>query len=222
MYCMAAPAIAGAFFCVRLRNTACPARVLVTTNNEGAIMFATLFIGLLLIQQTGSPLLIDDFEDSDATSALQTRWSFISDRVMGGVSEGTARIVSVDGRKALLLAGTVSLENNGGFIQAATALSQRSWFDASRNNGVSLTVKGNGGTYFVHIRTTQNRLPWQYFQTSFTATGEWTTILIPFGQFIPENGRQPLDKSRIKRIAVVAAKENMRAELYVDEISLYE
>ena len=48
----------------------------------------------------------------------------ISDRVMGGISQGTMRREAVDGRPALRIEGDVSLENNGGFLQIALDLAR--------------------------------------------------------------------------------------------------
>ena len=48
---------------------------------------------------------------------LTPNWEFVSDTVMGGVSEGSVAEEIVGGCDATVLRGTVSLENNGGFIQ---------------------------------------------------------------------------------------------------------
>ncbi len=50
------------------------------------------------------------------------RWYFFSDAVMGGVSRGDVIVKEVCGRQAVEMRGTVSLENNGGFIQIAMDL----------------------------------------------------------------------------------------------------
>jgi hypothetical protein len=60
------------------------------------------------------------------------RWYFFSDAVMGGVSRGEVSLrPEVCGRKAVEMRGTVSLENNGGFIQIALDLN---------GTGISLSV----------------------------------------------------------------------------------
>ena len=50
---------------------------------------------------------------------LIPNWEFVSDTVMGGVSKGSVADEIVGGCDATVLRGTVSLENNGGFIQMA-------------------------------------------------------------------------------------------------------
>ena len=53
--------------------------------------------------------MIDDFtKDSDK------RWEFFTDQVMGGVSEGTASILSDNNGSYVRLEGSVSTANNGG------------------------------------------------------------------------------------------------------------
>ena len=44
-------------------------------------------------------------------------WEYISDNVMGGVSEGKAEILDQDNNYFLRLSGNVSTKNNGGLIQ---------------------------------------------------------------------------------------------------------
>jgi len=56
----------------------------------------------------------------------ETRWRYIADGVMGGVSQGRAEITQ-DG---LRLSGVVSTDNNGGFIQVRHMLQQALSADA--------------------------------------------------------------------------------------------
>ena len=64
-------------------------------------------------------IMIDNFE---ATSNVN--WDYLSDQVMGGVSEGSASlgIDSDSGNTYVQMTGDVSTENNGGFIQARRSL----------------------------------------------------------------------------------------------------
>ena len=90
-------------------------------------------------------------------------WEYISDNVMGGVSEGKAEILDQDNNYFLRLAGNVSTKNNGGFIQV------RSSKDIHKDNftGIKLKVKGKPSEYYVHIRTNFLLLPWQFTQENF-------------------------------------------------------
>ena len=47
----------------------------------------------------------------------QEKWEFISDQVMGGVSDGKVEYFKEDDKSYARMTGIVSLENNGGFIQ---------------------------------------------------------------------------------------------------------
>ncbi|KAL3799974.1 hypothetical protein HJC23_007447 [Cyclotella cryptica] len=77
-----------------------------------------------------------------------SQWLGITDRVMGGVSSGSLSRETIDGRVANVLRGTVSLENNGGFVQMATDLaldpSVDMFVDASEFDGVELEIYCEG------------------------------------------------------------------------------
>jgi len=169
-----------------------------------------------------STLIIDDFSRTSGLSALGTQWRGFTDRVMGGVSTAVSGIETVGGRRALRLVGEVSLENNGGFVQVALPLSaDGSPLNARAYAGIRLTVRGNGETYHVHIRTTSTLLPWQYYQAEFAAGPAWTTVELPFDLFAAEALEAGLDSSKLTRIAVVASKKPFRADIAVSKIEFY-
>jgi hypothetical protein len=121
------------------------------------------------------------------------------------------------------MTGNVSLENNGGFIQVRLPLVlDRRPFDATEYEGLSLKVRGNGRKYYIHMRTTNTRQPWAYFYQEFETTEAWTTIEIPFDSFKGENTRwEKMQTDRLASLAIVAAKEEMYADIEVAEISFY-
>ena len=167
-------------------------------------------------------MLIDDFSRTDLVSALGTEWRGVSDRVMGGVSLESVSRTSADGRAALHLQGDVRLENNGGFIQAALDLaSGDSTLNASAYRGIRLMVRGNGETYSVHLRTTDNTRPWQSYRADFTAVDEWQSIDLPFADFMPYRLDAPLDTARLRRLGLVAIGRAFSADLMVSSITLY-
>lgn len=55
-------------------------------------------------------------------TALELEWELVTDRVMGGVSNGRIEQTVINGRTAIRMTGRVSLDNNGGFIQIAADL----------------------------------------------------------------------------------------------------
>ncbi len=151
---------------------------------------------------------------ADATPVAQHQWAYVSDRVMGGVSDGTARMV--DG--GLHLSGTVSTANNGGFIQVRTTAPAGGLTGA----GIGLTVKGNGETYFVHLRTRDSRRPWQYHRAAFTAPADWTDIRLPWDAFSPsQTGMTPFDPTRVVSIGLVAYGADFEADLWIANVGTF-
>jgi len=145
-------------------------------------------------------------------------WVYFADTVMGGVSQGQGGYDQ--SLNALRLNGTVSTDNNGGFIQIRADLSDTL---ASEAKGIKLTVKGNGETYYIHLRNRSARLPWQYYSASFKAPKTWTTIQIPYGAFERSSSfmSKTYDPKSTKSLGIVAFGKNYKADLFVKEISTY-
>jgi len=141
---------------------------------------------------------------------------------MGGVSDATLSLETIEGRRCLRLRGRVSLENNGGFIQVALPLAQDGRpLDASEFKGVRAWVRGNGETYHIHLRTAQTGLPWQYFWAAIDSTAGWRPVDLPFDGFKPENLQAKLDARGLERIAVVAIGEEFEADVAVSRLEFY-
>jgi len=121
---------------------------------------------------------------------------------------------------ALHLQGNVSTANNGGFIQIRTELNEGVW---SNFTGISLKVKGNGATYFVHLRNGASILPWQYYSAEFAANKDWTSIDIPFSAFKLSSSFMPksYNPSSTKTVGFVAFGKNYKADLWVSDVSFY-
>jgi peptide methionine sulfoxide reductase msrA/msrB len=199
------------------------------------LLFAVLFVAVLKASiaeqadhkkaKTGSSLemmLIDDFSPESVKKSSRPKWELISDRVMGGVSTGKMEFKESDGRSCLHMTGSVSLENNGGFIQARLSLrTKRKDFDAQAFKGIRLHAKGNGQPYAIHLRTADTRRPWQYYQASFPTNGKWQEIKIPFTLFTPGSLRTPLNTRALRSIAIVAIGREFDADILVDDIAFY-
>jgi peptide methionine sulfoxide reductase msrA/msrB len=167
-------------------------------------------------------LVIDDFSTKPSNLPFRPAWTFVSDQVMGGVSVGSMEKVKLQGRGVLHITGTVSLENNGGFIQARTNLNPRGkTFDARKFEGIFLQTKGNGEEYAVHIKTPDTKQHWQYYQASFQAGSSWQEIKIPFSNFKGNSLTKPLDVKALKSIGIVATKKQFEADIYVERIGFY-
>ena len=182
-----------------------------------AILSLSLAVTLMMHYASGSAddLLIDDFSD-DASS----RWEFIADGVMGGVSYGSVQFNHVEKNGVMTLSGTVSTENNGGFIQARRKLS----VDKTRDyQGIMLTVRGNGEEYFLHLRSFWTLLPWQYYQAGFKTASNWQEVAIPFSAFKPSSRVLPnnIASKDIESLGVVAFGRDHEASVTITDIRLY-
>ncbi|ABG33549.1 NADH:ubiquinone oxidoreductase complex i intermediate-associated protein 30 [Roseobacter denitrificans] len=153
---------------------------------------------------------------------LNPTWEFVSDRVMGGVSEGALSIASHEGQPVARLTGRVSLENNGGFVQMAFDVTpDGSALDASKWAGLEITLRGNGETYDIRLRTAQLTRPWQSFRTQVTATPSWRIARLPFDRFEPHRTTQSFDPAALRRIGVLAIGKVFEADISVAQVGFY-
>jgi hypothetical protein len=151
------------------------------------------------------------------TSAPESRWEFVADTVMGGVSSGALTFTEVGDQPVLRLTGTVSTENRGGFIQARMPMVTALPADAQ---GLWLKVRGNKQRYFVHLRTSGTVLPWQYYQAGFDVTEDWKIVRLSWADFKPSGDflrDTPLPQN-IRSIGVVAFGRDHQAEIEVAQI----
>ncbi len=147
-------------------------------------------------------------------------WRLVTDRVMGGVSDGRLSEAEIDGRRALCLEGSVRLENDGGFVQMALDLAPDGRpIDASRFAGLALEVSGNGERYGLHLRTADVARPWQSYRASFEAGPGWQRVALPFSAFAPHRIAAPFDASRLRRIGLVAIGRAFEARLCLARIA---
>lgn len=177
--------------------------------------------GAGMIADSGQ-FLVDDFTSSEKDGSAGIHWEFISDQVMGGVSTGEVEFGQWDDRSCLHMTGSISLENNGGFIQTRLKLNPKGkYFNAKSFTGISLHIKGNGEHYAIHLRTRHTWLPWQFYQATFQTDGTWQEIEIPFDEFEPYSLKKRLDTGKLKSIAIVAIEQEFKADILVDRISFY-
>lgn len=155
-------------------------------------------------------MILEDFQ-ADASG-----WQYISDRVMGGVSDGGAQLDREGETVFARLTGQVSTANNGGFIQMRRDLDTALPADST---GLTLTQRGNAEVYYIHLRTKDARRPWQYFQAPFTATADWQDATVNWSAFKPQGGLSgALAATDILSIGIVAFGRDHAADLSVAEI----
>ncbi len=149
-------------------------------------------------------------------------WQYISDQTMGGISNGQA-VLDRDGDMIFArLTGNVSTANNGGFIQIRTTFSFVDLINTNKNlKGVLLNTKGNGETYHIFIRTSENRSYRDFYSATFIADDKWKKVDLPFTKFKHRFSNKLLDGNDIRSFGVVAYGRDFYSDVSVSEISFY-
>ena len=150
-------------------------------------------------------------------------WQYVSDRVMGGVSDGKVHLAQGGEMYYARLTGNVSTANNGGFIQLRASVSfANSEKDGENLKGVRLNVRGNGETYYIHIRTNESWSPSDYYATTFEANSEWKMIDLPFKTFKRRWSKDSvLDPKKIRSFGIVAYGRDHISDVSVSTIEFY-
>ncbi len=166
-------------------------------------------------------LLLDDFSRDDGRSALGTDWQGFTDRVMGGLSDMQTARVETERGPGLRLRGRVRLENNGGFIQARLPLARHGdALDGRNYTGFRVELRGAPGSWYLHLRTPDCRLPWQYYRADLPVTETWTTITVPLAAFVGNCIGGTPDRARLNSVAIVAYGEAFDASIEIARIEL--
>ena len=150
-------------------------------------------------------------------------WQYVSDRVMGGVSDGQVDLEKDGEMYYARLTGNVSTANNGGFIQLRAGVSfANSEKNGNNLQGVRLNVRGNGETYYIHIRTNENWSPSDYYSATFKADSEWQMIDLPFNKFERKwSTNSTLDAKNIRSFGIVAYGKDYVSDVSVSTIEFY-
>ncbi|MDB4847691.1 CIA30 family protein [Candidatus Pseudothioglobus singularis] len=150
-------------------------------------------------------------------------WQYVSDRVMGGVSDGKVNLEQDGEMYYARLTGNVSTANNGGFIQLRASVSfANSEKDGENLKGVRLNARGNGETYYIHIRTNESWSPSDYYATTFEANSEWKMIDLPFKTFKRRWSKDSvLDPKKIRSFGIVAYGRDHISDISVSTIEFY-
>ena len=163
--------------------------------------------------------IIDDFTDNP-----ERRWQFYTDQVMGGVSEGSAVVLSGPEGPYVRLEGFVSTANNGGFIQIRTKI-----MDGEKDaEGILLKVRGNGENYYIHLNTNETIfLPQQYryyYQAIFQTSKDWNEVKLPFSTAFKRsnaNISESFDGNQVRTIGILAYGKDHNALLEISYLSFY-
>jgi hypothetical protein len=175
-----------------------------------------LCLGICMSSTAADPIMaFDNFIVDPAT-----RWEFITDQVMGGVSTGKLEFKTEAKNNFARMTGNVNLDNKGGFIQFRRTVNKP--FD-DRFLGLEVSLRGNGEIYFIHLRTSGTFLPWQYYQASFESKNKWSIVKIPFSEFRKSGWilSDRIKPKNIESIGIVAFGKKHTVKLDVRAISLY-
>ena len=156
-------------------------------------------------------MIIDNLND------VRAKWSAISDQVMGGISEVNFYEIEENGEKFYRLEGDVSTENNGGFIQIRRNLND---FKLEDSNSIRLVAKGNGQKYYIFLRTTGTKLPWQYYKAEFTPIESFNEFILPIDKF-EKSGMlmtSKINPKKITSVSIVAFGRNHSADITIKEL----
>ena len=150
-------------------------------------------------------------------------WQYISDQTMGGVSNGQAILDKDNDMIFARLTGNVSTANNGGFIQIRTNFSFVDLININKDlKGVILNTKGNGETYHIFIRTSEDRSYRDFYSATFTANDNWEIVDLPFTKFKHRYSNKSLNGNDIRTFGIVAYGRNFYSDVSVSEIIFYD
>ena len=199
---------------------------------SGKYIYVLVFSILILYGKFiwADTMIIDDMRDSNMNGKAEQadfcedkseRWCFVTDKVMGGVSEGSFKTIIEGDDAHYNMQGNVSTKNNGGFLQFRTKINNHP--KGKLYKGLRIQVRGNNEEYALHIRTKYLLLPWQYYQSTFIATNEWQIIELPLKDFKKSNFYQPssISSSDIQTLGVVAIGRDFQANIDLRYIELY-
>ena len=150
-------------------------------------------------------------------------WQYISDQVMGGISDGEVTLEQDGEMYYARLTGNVSTRNYGGVIQLRTGISfANSEKDGKNIQGVRLNVRGNGETYEIHILTNDMAYYGDFYSATFQANSEWKMIDLPFNTFERKRyNSSKLDAKNIRSFAIAAYGRDFISDVSVSTIEFY-
>ena len=88
--------------------------------------------------------------------------------------------------------------------------------------GVLLNTKGNGETYHIFIRTSEDRSYRDFYSATFTTNDNWEIVDLPFSKFKHRYSNRSLDGNDIRTFGIVAYGRNFYSDVSVSEISFYD
>jgi len=166
-----------------------------------AVSLAALFLVMPLSAAQDQSLVALEGLTTPAT------WQVVNDDVMGGISTSQVRVTE-DG--TVVFAGTVSLENNGGFASVRSVPARH---DLTGCDAFVVRVRGDGQRYKFTVRM-ERSFDSAIYQAAFTTkAGEWQEHRLPFRDFVPSfrgrvlAGEPPLDPTRVTSVGLLISDQ---------------
>ena len=181
------------------------------------------FLSLIVMISINSKALAVEDLSFPFNSDSGRYWQYISDQVMGGISDGEVTLEQDGEMYYARLTGNVSTRNYGGFIQLRTGISfANSEKDGKNIQGVRLNVRGNGETYDIHILTNDMAYYGDFYSATFQANSEWKMINLPFNTFERKRyNSSKLDSKNIRSFAIAAYGRDFISDVSVSTIEFY-
>ena len=151
----------------------------------------------------------------DIKNTSNNKWYVVNDNVMGGLSKGNISYIN----NTLIFKGRISLENNGGFSSIKKYPKN---ILVNKNNKIVLTVKGDGKTYYLRVKSKIN--DYYTYTIPFKTTNNWQIITLKLADFYPIfRGRKlnmdNFNKTTIQEIGfLIGNKKNEEFKIEISEI----
>ena len=129
-------------------------------------------------------MIVDDMKNQSGTpdeefcESGNAKWCFVTDKVMGGISEGSLEFIKESDTYFYRMTGDLSLENNGGFASSR--------LDIGKNNlnGIKffeIKLKGDGNNYKLRLR--QENMRASYSCDFKSQKNKWIVVKLPVEDF---------------------------------------
>ncbi len=151
----------------------------------------------------------------DIKNVNNNKWHIVNDDVMGGVSKGNISYIN----NTLIFKGEISLDNNGGFSSIRKYPKN---ILVNKNNKIVLTLKGDGKTYYLRVKSNIN--DYYSYTIPFKTTNNWQIITLQLADFYPTfRGRKlnmdNFNKTTIQEIGfLIGNKKNEEFKIEIREI----
>jgi len=151
----------------------------------------------------------------DIKNTSNNKWYVVNDNVMGGLSKGNISYIN----NTLIFKGRISLENNGGFSSIKKYPKN---ILVNKNNKIVLTVKGDGKTYYLRVKSKIN--DYYTYTIPFKTTNNWQIITLKLADFYPTfRGRKlnmdNFNKTTVQEIGfLIGNKKNEEFKIEISEI----